>query len=158
MLHQILLITEYSPPYCYHFNQRSLVNKNFSSRVMCGALNWQFSYWWQCMALPDKSKLPQLPENHAQNGLHHSQPNLEDSFLSGIKQRLLSFIFRGIWDEEKDPSLVGFLTLLSILLLNSKNILCELSHCRHCFCCLWTKQVIFKIFSISTSLHFTMQS
>lgn len=69
------------------------------------------------MALPDKSKLPQLPENHAQNGLHHSQPSLEDSFLSGIKQRLLSFIFRGIWNEEKDQSLVGFLTLLSILLL-----------------------------------------
>ncbi|GLT68103.1 hypothetical protein SLA2020_403620 [Shorea laevis] len=46
-----------------------------------------------------------FPENHAPNGLHHSQPNLEDSFLSGIKQRLLSFIFRGIWNEEKDPSL-----------------------------------------------------
>ncbi|XP_062170415.1 light-mediated development protein DET1 [Alnus glutinosa] len=59
----------------------------------------------QCMAFPDKSKLPQLLENHAQNGLHHSQPNLEDSFLSGIKQRLLSFIFRGIWNEEKDQSL-----------------------------------------------------
>lgn len=149
MLHQILLITEYSPPYCYHFNQRSLVNKNFSSRVMCGALNWQFSYWWQLMA---------FPENHAPNGLHLSQPNLEDSFLSGIKQRLLSFIFRGIWNEEKDPSLVGFLTLLSILLFISQNILCELSHCRHCFSYLWTGQAIFKIFSISASLHFTTQS
>lgn len=52
----------------------------------------------QCMAFPDKSK-------HAENGLHHNQPNLDNSFLSGIKQRLLSFIFRGIWNEETDPTL-----------------------------------------------------
>ncbi|KAK7828683.1 light-mediated development protein det1 [Quercus suber] len=57
------------------------------------------------MAFPDKSKLHQLPQNHVQNGLHHSQPNLEESFLSGIKQRLLSFIFRRIWNEEKDQTL-----------------------------------------------------
>ncbi|XP_065619677.1 light-mediated development protein DET1 [Quercus suber] len=59
----------------------------------------------QYMAFPDKSKLHQLPQNHVQNGLHHSQPNLEESFLSGIKQRLLSFIFRRIWNEEKDQTL-----------------------------------------------------
>ncbi|XP_075661552.1 light-mediated development protein DET1 [Castanea sativa] len=59
----------------------------------------------QCMAFPDKSKLHQLPQTHVQNGLHHSQPNLDESFLSGIKQRLLSFIFRRIWNEEKDPTL-----------------------------------------------------
>ncbi|KAF5452832.1 hypothetical protein F2P56_027795 [Juglans regia] len=59
----------------------------------------------QCMAFPDKSKLHQLPGNNVQNGTHLSQPNQEDSLLSGIKQRLLSFIFQGISNEEKDPAL-----------------------------------------------------
>ncbi|KAG2722376.1 hypothetical protein I3843_02G109400 [Carya illinoinensis] len=67
----------------------------------------------QCIAFPDKSKLHQLPGNNVQNGTHLSQPNQEDSLLSGIKQRLLSFIFQGISNEEKDPALVGFLTLWS---------------------------------------------
>ncbi|KAF5452834.1 hypothetical protein F2P56_027796 [Juglans regia] len=61
----------------------------------------------QCMAFPDKSKLHQLPGNNVQNGTHLSQPNQEDSLLSGIKQRLLSFIFQGISNEEKDPALVS---------------------------------------------------
>ncbi|KAG6732984.1 hypothetical protein I3842_01G204400 [Carya illinoinensis] len=59
----------------------------------------------QCLAFPDKSKLHQLPRVNVQNGLQHSQPNREDSFLTGIKQRLLSFIFQGIWNEEKDHTL-----------------------------------------------------
>lgn len=59
----------------------------------------------QCMAFPDKSKLHQVPQNHVQNGLHHNQPHLDNTFLSGIKQRLLSFIFRRIWNEEKDRTL-----------------------------------------------------
>lgn len=67
----------------------------------------------QCMAFPDKTKLHQLSESNVQNGLHLSQPNLEDTFLSGIKQRLLSFIFRGILNEEKDQTLVGLLTFHS---------------------------------------------
>ncbi|CAL1390881.1 unnamed protein product [Linum trigynum] len=46
----------------------------------------------------------QLSENHAENGLHANQPNPDSLFLSGIKQRLLSFIFRGIWNEEVDRS------------------------------------------------------
>ncbi|KAG5564776.1 hypothetical protein RHGRI_000848 [Rhododendron griersonianum] len=44
--------------------------------------------------------------NHVGNGLHHNQSILESSFLSGIKQRLLSFIFSGIWTEETDQTLV----------------------------------------------------
>lgn len=61
----------------------------------------------------DKSKQQSLSGNKedddvAENGLHHSQPqpNATNSFLSGIKQRLLSFIFREIWNEESDNVLV----------------------------------------------------
>ncbi|KAK9001292.1 hypothetical protein V6N11_083079 [Hibiscus sabdariffa] len=38
------------------------------------------------------------------NGINHDQPNSNNSFLSGIKQRLLSFIFREIWSEKTDPT------------------------------------------------------
>ncbi|TYH77865.1 hypothetical protein ES332_D04G185400v1 [Gossypium tomentosum] len=38
------------------------------------------------------------------NGTNHDQPNSNNSFLSGIKQRLLSFIFREIWSEETDQT------------------------------------------------------
>ncbi|XP_021282131.1 light-mediated development protein DET1 isoform X3 [Herrania umbratica] len=38
------------------------------------------------------------------NGIHYEQPNSNNSFLSGIKQRLLSFIFREIWSEETDQT------------------------------------------------------
>ncbi|KAL4351229.1 hypothetical protein GQ457_06G003860 [Hibiscus cannabinus] len=38
------------------------------------------------------------------NGINHDQPNSNHSFLSGIKQRLLSFIFREIWSEETDQT------------------------------------------------------
>ncbi|KAI4352620.1 hypothetical protein L6164_006855 [Bauhinia variegata] len=40
-----------------------------------------------------------------ENSVQQGQPNPENSFLSGIKQRLLSFIFRGIWNEERDDTL-----------------------------------------------------
>ncbi|XP_073033687.1 light-mediated development protein DET1 isoform X2 [Primulina eburnea] len=42
------------------------------------------------------------------NGLQQVQIQ-EVSFLSGLKQRLLSFIVQGIWNEEDDPTLVQFL-------------------------------------------------
>ncbi|CAN1188232.1 Light-mediated development protein DET1 [Linum perenne] len=45
----------------------------------------------------------QLSENHVENGSHVNQSNT-DPFLSGIKQRLLSFIYRGLWNEEVDKS------------------------------------------------------
>ncbi|KAA3463610.1 light-mediated development protein DET1 isoform X3 [Gossypium australe] len=41
---------------------------------------------------------------HQDNGTNHDQPNSNNSFLSGIKQRLLSFIFREIWSEETDQT------------------------------------------------------
>ncbi|KAJ7979716.1 Light-mediated development protein DET1 [Quillaja saponaria] len=59
----------------------------------------------QCMVFSDKSKLHQLPGNHVEYTSHQTQPILENSFLSGIKQRLLSFIFQDIWNEEADGSL-----------------------------------------------------
>lgn len=62
------------------------------------------------MASHEKRKLHQMPENHVENGLNHSQLTSENIFLSGIKQRLLSFIFRGLWNEETDQNLVGYLT------------------------------------------------
>ena len=62
------------------------------------------------MGIHDKSKPHQLTENHVENGLHHSQLSSENYFLNGIKQRLLSFIFRGIWNEETNHTLVGCLS------------------------------------------------
>lgn len=54
----------------------------------------------------DKNK-QQSREDDAENGLLRSQqPDASDnSFLSGIKQRLLSFIFREIWNEESDNTM-----------------------------------------------------
>lgn len=62
------------------------------------------------MATLEKSKLHQQPENLVQNGSHHNMLTTENTFLSGIKQRLLSFIFQGIWNEETDQNLVSYLT------------------------------------------------
>ncbi|EOA22704.1 hypothetical protein CARUB_v10003410mg [Capsella rubella] len=65
----------------------------------------------QAMMSQDKSKQQQSlsgnkEDDSAENGLHHhSQPSGSNSFLSGIKQRLLSFIFREIWNEESDNTL-----------------------------------------------------
>lgn len=53
----------------------------------------------------DKHKSHQVPEMSAQNVQHQSQALGETSFLGGLKQRLLSYIFRGIWNEESDPTL-----------------------------------------------------
>ncbi|KAK8471793.1 hypothetical protein PHAVU_002G035400 [Phaseolus vulgaris] len=51
----------------------------------------------------------QFPGNHVDNHMPQGQTNPENSFLSGIKQRLLSFIFQGLWNEERDETLVQFL-------------------------------------------------
>ncbi|KAF5179106.1 Light-mediated development protein det1 [Thalictrum thalictroides] len=55
----------------------------------------------------DKQKQPKLPLDQGGNEIQHHQQSTEaqSSFLSGIKQRLLSFMFRGIWDGERDHSL-----------------------------------------------------
>ncbi|KAL5747027.1 hypothetical protein ACOSP7_024021 [Xanthoceras sorbifolium] len=55
----------------------------------------------QCITISDRSRLHQRSGNQVENGL---QPNQGNSFLNGIKQRLLSFIFRGIWNEETDQT------------------------------------------------------
>jgi len=66
------------------------------------------------MSLFDKNKQQQVPENNVENHMHQGQPNMGNSFLSGIKQRLLSFIFQGIWNEETDDTLVSFINSLLI--------------------------------------------
>jgi hypothetical protein len=66
------------------------------------------------MSLSDRNKQHQVPENRVENHMHQGQPNMENSFLSGIKQRLLSFIFQGIWNEETDDSLVSLINSLLI--------------------------------------------
>lgn len=85
------------------------------------------------MAVPDKCKLHQVAVNHAGNGLQHNQSTLESSFLSGIKQRLLSFIFSGIWTEETDQTLVChvadnpcFFKLVGAFLPDGMHCLCNL--------------------------------
>ncbi|XP_010246313.1 PREDICTED: light-mediated development protein DET1 isoform X2 [Nelumbo nucifera] len=63
----------------------------------------------QCMVFVDKSKQHDLSANQVENGLQSHQNMPGTPFLSGIKQRLLSFIFRGIWNEETDHTMVQFL-------------------------------------------------
>ncbi|KAK6921516.1 De-etiolated protein 1, Det1 [Dillenia turbinata] len=50
----------------------------------------------------DKSKMLQFSMNQVDGGVHLNQANPSSIFLSGIKQRLLSYIYRGIWNEETD--------------------------------------------------------
>lgn len=63
---------------------------------------------WQYMAVSDKSPV------HRWSGVRinpdlHCRPTIHgNTFLTGLKQRLLSFVFRGIWNEESDDSLVRF--------------------------------------------------
>ncbi|KAL6519245.1 acid phosphatase det1 [Orobanche gracilis] len=54
----------------------------------------------QCTSIPDRNSM-----NSVANGLHQDQHSQEVSFLGGLKQRLLSFIFQGFWSEEDDPVL-----------------------------------------------------
>ncbi|KAG6384856.1 hypothetical protein SASPL_153675 [Salvia splendens] len=51
------------------------------------------------MAIPDRNTTQNIG-----NGLESIHHMPETSFLSGLKQRLLSFILRGIWNEEHDPT------------------------------------------------------
>nr|XP_004511489.1 light-mediated development protein DET1 isoform X3 [Cicer arietinum] len=59
----------------------------------------------QDISSSDKNKQHQSTENHVENQMHQGQPHMGNSFLSGIKQRLLSFIFQGLWNEESDDTL-----------------------------------------------------
>lgn len=53
--------------------------------------------------IPNRSKLHQ----DFGGNLNNNQPIPETSFLGVLKQRLLSFIFRGIWNEESDQTMVS---------------------------------------------------
>lgn len=54
------------------------------------------------MAIPDRDRVQNIG-----NGLDNVHHMPESPFLSGLKQRLLSFILRGIWNEENDPTSVS---------------------------------------------------
>ncbi|XP_074562830.1 light-mediated development protein DET1-like isoform X1 [Curcuma longa] len=58
----------------------------------------------QCSEVVNKSRSGESV-HLSTNNIHHQQVAQANSFLSGIKQRLLSFIFRKAWNEEPDPSL-----------------------------------------------------
>nr|CAD1830145.1 unnamed protein product [Ananas comosus var. bracteatus] len=58
----------------------------------------------QCIGTVDKTKPDELSTQVA-NGIQHPQVTQGSSFLSGMKQRLLSFIFRKTWNEEADQTL-----------------------------------------------------
>ena len=62
------------------------------------------------------------------------------SFLPGIKQRLLSFIFRKTWNEEPDQALVSY---LSYILFIHFPLTCEL--CGHC---ILDHGFVFRLFSL----------
>lgn len=100
-------------------------------------IDWQFSLPLQSMAVLDKGKQNDLAMHQVENGLQHHQHTPGGPFLSGIKQRLLSFIFRGIWNEEADHALVGFNSPFHFCVTNyiyfehisTKVIICLLSAC-----------------------------
>lgn len=73
-------------------------------------------HFLQRMGILDKSKPDNSFDCQVANGALQHQVTQGASFLSGIKQRLLSFIFGKIWNEEADPTLVGFYNLCSYLL------------------------------------------
>ncbi|XP_030470851.2 light-mediated development protein DET1 isoform X1 [Syzygium oleosum] len=58
----------------------------------------------QYMPVSDQSQLHHS-ENHVETHAHQNQLYQNSSFLSGIKQRLLSFIFRAVWNQESDDIL-----------------------------------------------------
>jgi de-etiolated-1 len=55
--------------------------------------------------LNSNTQNPAEVNNGNDNGVNHNQPAGDNYFLSGLKQRLLSFIFRGIWNEESESTL-----------------------------------------------------
>ncbi|KAK3017367.1 hypothetical protein RJ639_005554, partial [Escallonia herrerae] len=67
-------------------------------------LNRLYDRELECMSISDRSKLQQIPVDNVGNGVHNNQPIQEIFFLRGLKQRLLSFIFRGLWNEETDET------------------------------------------------------
>ncbi|KAG6489349.1 hypothetical protein ZIOFF_050618 [Zingiber officinale] len=70
----------------------------------------------QCSEVVNKSRSEESV-HLSTNNIHHQQVTQANSFLSGIKQRLLSFIFRKAWNEESDPSLVQLKPLLNFTVI-----------------------------------------
>lgn len=58
----------------------------------------------QCGTINENSKQKQALANSNEGVPSSDRSMLQSVFLSGIKQRLLSFIFRGIWNEEVDET------------------------------------------------------
>lgn len=75
---------------------------------------YDFYVLWQCMGLGGRSFQDQSSTGRQdENGQRHPpHPHAGGLFLSGIKQRLLSFIFRRIWSEETDHTLVRCCNIL----------------------------------------------
>ena len=61
----------------------------------------------QCATILDNSRESSPSKSIEENGQQQQQDYHRVSFLSGMKQRLLSFIFRGLWSEEADCALVN---------------------------------------------------
>ncbi|KAK4748008.1 hypothetical protein SAY87_014594 [Trapa incisa] len=59
----------------------------------------------QYMAVSDKTPVLQWTGVSIDPDLHRRPTSRDSTFLTGLKQRLLSFVFRGIWNEESDDSL-----------------------------------------------------
>uniref|UniRef100_A0A7C9FIW4 Light-mediated development protein DET1 n=1 Tax=Opuntia streptacantha TaxID=393608 RepID=A0A7C9FIW4_OPUST len=59
----------------------------------------------QFTAISEKSKQNETPANNNDNNPNNNVAVPQSSFLSGIKQRLLSFIFQATWNEEADETL-----------------------------------------------------
>lgn len=59
----------------------------------------------QCTAISENSEQNETPANNNEDNSNNNVVVPHNSFLSGIKQRLLSFIFQGIWNEEVDETL-----------------------------------------------------
>ncbi|KAL8235050.1 hypothetical protein R6Q59_021150 [Mikania micrantha] len=59
----------------------------------------------QTLSSVDERAPQHMPINNAVNGPQLEQPSQENPFLSGIKQRLLSFIVRGIQNEEAEETM-----------------------------------------------------
>ncbi|KAG7028693.1 Light-mediated development protein DET1, partial [Cucurbita argyrosperma subsp. argyrosperma] len=68
-----------------------------ASCISCMYLFWIVHY----VGVAERSR---LLASDVENGYHHS-PSNDNSFLNGLKQRLLSFIFGRIWNEETDHRL-----------------------------------------------------
>lgn len=93
-----------SPPVFFILMSHPFYGKDFTSIHLL-----------QCIGTVDKTKPDELSTQVA-NGIQHPQVTQGSSFLSGMKQRLLSFIFRKTWNEEADQTLVGCINTFCLVI------------------------------------------